>query len=103
MKLSRETEVLLAALRESAKPKPGSAIERLIEKAPDRALCRVNALAFAAEHKLDEEGVIAGFLRAAQLGVFDLSWNILCSGCGAFLDSGPTLKTVTQAECDCAR
>src|SRR6266516_907979 len=102
MKLSDETEALFGALRESAKPKPVGAIEKLIENAPDRALCRINALAFAAEHKLDEEEVIAGFLHAAQLGIFDLSWNILCPGCGGVLDSGTTLKAVNQAEYNCA-
>jgi class 3 adenylate cyclase len=102
MKPSRETEALFAALRESAKPKPVSAIERLIAKAPDRALCRINALAFAAEHNLDEEEVIAAFLHAAQLGIFDLSWNILCPGCGGVLGSGTTLKTVNQADYSCA-
>src|SRR6266542_3056395 len=102
MKSSRETERLFAALRESAKPEPVSAIENLLENAPDSQLCRINALAFAAEHKLDEEEVIAGFLHAAQLGVFDLSWNILCPGCGGVLDSGTTLKAVNQAEYNCA-
>ena len=102
MKLSRETEALFAALRKWAKPKPISAIERLITEAPDRALCRINALAFAAEHKLDEEDVIAAFLHAAQLGIFDLSWNILCPGCGGVLNSGTTLKSVNQADYSCA-
>lgn len=99
---SRETEALLAALRESAKPKPVSAIQRLIENAPDRALCRINALAFAAEHNLDEEDVIAAFLHAAQLGMFDFSWNVLCPGCGGVLNSGTTLKTVNHADYSCA-
>jgi class 3 adenylate cyclase len=102
MKLSRETEALFAALRKWAKPKPVSTIERLITEAPDRALCRINALAFAAEHKLDEEDVIAAFLHAAQLGIFDLSWNILCPGCGGVLNSGTTLKSVNQADYSCA-
>jgi class 3 adenylate cyclase len=102
MKPSRETEALLAALRESAKPKPVSAIERLIENAPDRALCRINALAFAAEHNLDEEEVIAAFLHAAELGMFDFSWNVLCPGCGGVLNSGTTLKTVNHADYSCA-
>ena len=102
MKPSRETEALFTALRESAKPKPVSAIEKLIESAPDRALCRINALAFAGEHKLNEEDVIAAFLHAAQLGIFDLSWNILCPGCGGVLGSGTTLKTVNQADYSCA-
>jgi hypothetical protein len=102
MKLSRETEALVAALRESAKAEAVSAIERLIESAPDSALCRINALAFAAEHKLDEEEVIAAFLHSARLGIFDLSWNILCPGCGGVLDSGRTLKSVNQADYSCA-
>ncbi len=79
-----------------------SAIEKLIEDAPDRELCRINALAFAAEHKLDEEDVIAAFLHGARLGIFDMSWNILCPGCGGVLGSGATLKTVNQAEYRCA-
>ena len=102
MKPSRETEASFAALRDSAKLEPVNAIENLIEHAPDRALCRINALAFAAEHKLDEEVVIAAFLHAAQLGIFDLSWNILCPGCGGVLGSGATLKTVNQADYSCA-
>src|SRR5436309_12200047 len=101
MKVSDETERLFSALRQSAKPKPVSAIEKLIEDAPDRELCRINALAFAAKHKLDEEDVIAAFLHAARLGIFDMSWNILCPACGGVLDSGATLKTVKQAEYRC--
>ena len=102
MKPFREADALFVALRESAKPEAVAAIERLITGAPDRALCRINALAFAAEHKLDEEEVIAAFLHAAQLGIFDLSWNILCPGCGGVLNSGTTLKTVNQADYSCA-
>src|SRR5439155_16475824 len=101
MKLSSETENLFTVLRQSAKPKPVSAIEKLIEDAPDRDLCRINALAFAAKHKLSEEDVIAAFLHGARLGIFDMSWNILCPACGGVLDSGATLKTVKEAEYTC--
>src|SRR5436853_4486167 len=101
MKLSSETENLFTVLRKSAKPKPVSAIEKLIEDAPDRDFCRINALAFAGNHKLNEEDAIAAFLHGARLGVFDMSWNILCPACGGVLDSGATLKTVKQAEYRC--
>ena len=101
MKLSSETDTLFNALRQSAKPKPVSAIEKLIQDGPDRDLCRINALAFAAKHKLNEEDVIAAFLHGARLGIFDMSWNILCPACGGVLDSGATLKTVKQAEYRC--
>ena len=101
MKLSSETENLFTALRKSAKPKPVSAIEKLIEDGPDRDLCRINALAFAARHKLNEEDVLAAFLHGARLGIFDMSWNILCPACGGILDSCATLKTVKQSEYRC--
>jgi len=100
MKRPRETDTLFT-LRQSAKPKPMNAIEKLIQDAPDRELCRINALAFAAKHQLDEDEVIAAFLHGARLGIFDMSWNILCPACGGVLDSGATLKTVKQAEYRC--
>ena len=101
MKLATETENLFSALRQSAKPKPVGAIEKLIEDAPDRELCRINALAFAARHGLDEDDVIGAFLHGARLGIFDMSWNILCPACGGVLHSGATLKTVKQTEYRC--
>ena len=101
MKFSRETDTLFNALRQSANPKGVKAIEKLIQEAPDRELCRINALSFAARHELDEDDAIAALLHAARLGIFDMSWNILCPACGGVLDSGATLKTVKQAEYTC--
>src|SRR4029077_3250825 len=102
MKRPGETDSRFSTLRQSAKAKPVSAIEKLIRDGPDCELCRINVLAFATEHRLDEQDVIAAFLHAARLGIFDMSWNILCPGCGGVLDSGTTLKTVNQAEYQCA-
>ena len=101
MKRLRETDTLFKALRQSAELKSVRAIEKLIQEAPDRELCRINALAFATKHKVDEEDVIAAFLHGSRLGIFDMSWNILCPACGGVLDSGATLKTVKQAEYTC--
>jgi len=101
MKLHSETDALFDALQKSAKAKPVRAIEKVIQDGADRELCRINALAFAARHKLDEEDVIAAFLHGARLGIFDMSWNILCPACGGVLDSGATLKTVKQTEYRC--
>jgi len=77
-------------------------IEKLLQDAPDRRLNRINALAFAKEMNLDEEKVIAAFLHAARLGLFELSWNVLCPGCGGVLDAGASLKAVRQSEYACA-
>jgi class 3 adenylate cyclase len=101
MKLPRDTDTLFTALRQSAEAKVVNAIETLILEGPDRELCRINVLAFAAKRELDEDNVIAAFLHGARVGIFDMSWNILCPACGGVLDSGATLKTVKQAEYRC--
>ena len=46
--------------------------------------------------------MISAFLHAARLGLFELSWNVLCPGCGGVLAAGATLKTVDRDEYDCA-
>src|SRR6266705_3773502 len=68
----------------------------------DRELCRINLIDFAARQRLDDERVIAAFLHAARLGIFELSWNVLCPGCGGVLDASATLKTVSREEYVCA-
>jgi len=96
-----ETEALFGVLRQSADAQSAAAIERLVRDASDRDLCRVNVLDFAATHGLNEEPVIAAFLHAARLGLFELSWNVLCPGCGGVLDASATLKTINRDEYDC--
>ncbi|WP_134498798.1 adenylate/guanylate cyclase domain-containing protein [Microvirga pakistanensis] len=92
---------LLAILRQSAPPEVADAIERVIHDAPDPELNRINALAFAARYGLDEEKTIAAFLHAARLGLFEMSWNVLCPGCGGVMDEGASLKSLTKEEYCC--
>jgi len=96
-----EARNLFSVLRQSADPETADAIEKLVHDAPDSALCRVNVLDFAAKTGLDEERVIAAFLHAARLGIFELSWNVLCPGCGGVLDASETLKNVNRDEYHC--
>ena len=67
-----EARNLFAVLRQSADPGAATAIEELVRDAPDRALCRINVVDFAAKAGLDEEQAIAAFLHAARLGIFEL-------------------------------
>jgi class 3 adenylate cyclase len=100
--MNSEAEALFAVLRQSAGAACVAAIEKLVETAPDRALARVNVPALAAQSGLDEQKLIAAFLHAARLGLFELSWNVLCPGCGGVLDASATLKSVHREEYDCA-
>jgi class 3 adenylate cyclase len=96
-----EAEALFSVLRQSANADCVAAIERAVADGADRDLSRINVLAFASKHGLDEERTIAAFLHAARLGLFELSWNVLCPGCGGVLDASATLKTIDRDEYDC--
>ena len=62
-----EADPLFATLRQSADADAVAAIEQLVREGKDRDLCRINALAFAARHGLNEQKVISAFLPAARV------------------------------------
>jgi class 3 adenylate cyclase len=97
-----ESDALFSVLRQSADPDTVAAIEALVRNGPDRALNRINVLDFAAKTGRDEGRVIGTFLHAARVGLFDLSWNVLCPGCGGVLDASSSLKTIHIDEYSCA-
>ena len=97
-----ETKTLFAALRERTDAEATAAIERLVESGADRELARINVLAFAAAHGLDEERTIAAFLHAAQLGIFELAWDVVCPTCRGVLDITMSLKDVHKEPYECA-
>ena len=97
-----DAEPLFTILRQSADADAVAAIERLVRDAPDRALNRVNVLDFAAKNGLNEERAVAALLHAARLGLFDMSWNVLCPGCGGVLDANATLQSINRDEYNCA-
>src|SRR5258708_39932776 len=85
---------LISALKQTADPAVADAIVHLIDHGKDHQLNRINALDFSKTTGLDEERVISGFLHASRLGLFDLTWNVLCPGCGGVLDPHRTLKSL---------
>jgi class 3 adenylate cyclase len=95
-------DALFDALRRSADPAVVDALADLVRNGRDEALARINALGFATDRGLDEEQVIAALLHASRLGLFEMSWNILCPSCGGVLDANATLKSVRQQDYHCA-
>ncbi len=96
-----DIQAQFSVLRQTADPAVADAILRLIEQGKDHELNRVNVLDFARRTGLDEERVIAGFLHASRLGLFDLTWNVLCPGCGGVLDAHSTLKSLRHDDYHC--
>ncbi|CAN5909915.1 adenylate/guanylate cyclase domain-containing protein [soil metagenome] len=97
-----EAKTLFAVLRQSADAGCVDAVERLVDAAPDWRLNRINTIDFARREGLDEERTIATFLQAAQIGLFDMSWNVLCPSCGGVLDANTSLKSVRSEDYYCA-
>src|SRR6202171_5733810 len=96
-----DTQAQFTVLNKTAGPAVADAIRELIEKGEDHELNRINVLDFSKRTGLDEERVISGFLHASRLGLFDLTWNVLCPGCGGVLDAHSTLKSLRHDDYHC--
>src|SRR6187399_1568572 len=97
-----ETETLFAALRQSADETIVDMFERMVRDAPDHALNKMNALEIATKEGLDEERVIAALLNAVGLGMFEMTWNVMCPSCAGVLSTNKSLKTLISAQYKCA-
>jgi class 3 adenylate cyclase len=97
-----ETEARFAVLRQSADALAAAAIEKFVREALDADLHRINVIDFAKDHGLAQGKALDAFLHAAQLGLFDMSWNVLCPGCGGVLGASASLRNVHQGEYACA-
>src|SRR5450756_2086598 len=96
-----DLQAQFSVLNQSAEPAFADAIEKLIESGEDHELNRINLLDFSVQTGLDEERVISGFLHASRLGLFDLTWNVLCPGCSGVLDAHSTLKSLRHDDYHC--
>src|SRR6266571_113174 len=97
-----DIQAQISLLKQTADPAVADAIRELIENGEDHWLNRINVLDFSKQTGLDEERLISGFLHASRLGLFDLTWNVLCPGCGGVLDAHSTLKSLRHDDYNCA-
>src|ERR1700704_2345457 len=97
-----EAEPLFVALRQSADDDVVDMLERMVRDAPDHALNKMNALDLAAREGIDEERVIAALLNGVGLGMFEMTWNVMCPSCAGVLSANKSLKTLDRAQYNCA-
>jgi class 3 adenylate cyclase len=97
-----EAETLFVALRQSADEDVVEMLARMTRDAPDHALNKMNALDLAAREGLDEERVIAALLNAVGLGMFEMTWNVMCPSCAGVLSANKSLKTLDKGQYNCA-
>jgi class 3 adenylate cyclase len=97
-----ETETLFVALRQSTDEEVVDMLERMVLEAPDHALNKINALDLAAKEGIGEERVIAALLNAVGLGMFEMTWSLMCPSCAGVLSANKSLKTLDKAQYYCA-
>jgi len=97
-----EAETLFVALRQAADDDVVNVLERMVRDAPDHALNRINALDLAAREGVDEERVIAALLNAVGLGMFEMTWSVMCPSCAGVLSANRSLKTLDREQYHCA-
>jgi class 3 adenylate cyclase len=96
-----DIQAQFSVLKQTADPAVADAIAQLIGDGEDHELNRINVLDFSRRRGFDEERVISGFLHASRLGLFDLTWNVLCPGCSGVLDAHDTLKSLRPDDYHC--
>ncbi|MEN8108236.1 MAG: DUF5939 domain-containing protein, partial [Pseudomonadota bacterium] len=96
-------ETAAAAIRNARRwhPESWQSIEDLLFGENERALYRINPVRFASERKLDPDEIVDLFLHCTQQGLFNLSWHMLCPGCGDIVTSFKSLETIhVHYHCD---
>src|SRR5436190_245399 len=85
------------ALRQAGvAPAAVDALEKAVAQAEDFELCRINALEFAEKNGLTEDQSIDVFLHASKRGLFEMSWNLLCNGCGSVMSTAEHLHQMRE-------
>lgn len=77
-------------------PRVISKLESFLRSEDEWALFRVNPYYFASERGVAEDEAVDLFLFASKVGLFHMSWNLLCPGCGAAVESFASLKSVSS-------
>lgn len=78
-----------------------SHIERYIAESPPEDLVQIRAFALADHWNLPRRAVLEECLRAAQIGIFDVAWRVLCPYCRGQRSLLPSLKNLEKiAHCD---
>src|SRR5213075_156364 len=97
-----EAETLFVALRQSTGEDVVDMLKRMVRDAPDHALGKMNAIDLAAKEGIAEERVIAALLNAVGLGMFEMTWNVMCPSCAGVLSANKSLKTLDRSQYNCA-
>lgn len=71
-------------------------IKESVLSGDDWLLRRINPYRFAESCSLDSAKAVNVFLYASRIGLFDLSWNLVCPSCGGVLNRNNSLNDLGE-------
>ena len=71
-----------------------SKLESHLRSDEDKPLFRINPLTFASDKNIPEGETIDLFLHATAVGLFEMSWMLVCPLCSCVVESFHSLKGV---------
>jgi class 3 adenylate cyclase len=71
-------------------------LARFVADEPDETLYRVRVKPLAREWKVSEKELLLAFLNATRLGLFNLTWDVLCPHCRGVRDEVRSLGQLPQ-------
>jgi class 3 adenylate cyclase len=93
-------ELLSTSLKELERLLPDSGelrglLESFVRTASDEELVRINPVAFALSHGIDEAALIDLFLHGRKVGLLRMEWQYVCPGCDDIVESFQSLTSAT--------
>ncbi len=83
-------------MESGTRPEIAEKLARFVAAEPDETLYRVRVKPLAREWKVGEKELLLAFLNATRLGLFNLTWDVLCPHCRGVRDEIRSLGQLPQ-------
>jgi len=78
------------------------AFGKALTELDDWGLYRINPIRFATDRGMDPDETVNLFVCAARIGLFDLSWDLICPACSGLLDTAQVISQFNRESFYCA-
>jgi class 3 adenylate cyclase len=93
---ARLEKIRLQLVEAGTAPKLAEKLIRYVETEPDETLYRIRVKSLARDWQTSEKSLLLAFLNATRLGLFNLTWDVLCPHCRGVRDEVNSLGALPK-------